>query len=237
MSSAEETPVVNPLPPAPDAEPMQALVQQLLAGDEFGGERESVRWGWEWRRGFEWPKDTPDVDAGAVPDWLQTLADVIGSLSHILLWLLLLALLFWVWTQRRRLIAARAPAAPAGSAALVDVRALLRPDALPDDIAGAAVSLWQAGRERDAIALLYRAALHRLGHEFTFAVPASGTEQECRHLVERHVGGARARAFARLVGCWTRAAWAHRLPPDLAAPLADFRAAITPPTPTAGERA
>lgn len=231
MSGFEDIPEANPLPPAADAGHMQSLMQQLLTGEEFGGERESVHWGWEWRPGFEWPQDSADTDAGAVPDWLQTLADVVGSLSHLLLWLLLLALLYWVWSQRRRFAALRAPASGVQPSALVDVRELLRPDALPDDIAGAADTLWLAGRQRDALALLYRAALFRLGHEFAFAVPASGTEQECRRLVERHVGGARAAAFTRLVACWTRCAWAHQLPADLARPLADFRAAITPPSP------
>jgi hypothetical protein len=237
MSAFDDVPEANPLPPAADAGPMQTLMQQLLAGEEFGGERESVRWGWEWRRGFEWPQNDTDIDAGAVPDWLQTLAGMVGSLSHILLWLLLLVLLLWVWSQRKRFLPLRAPAANAPPAALFDVRELLRPEALPEDITAAASTLWQAGRQRDALALLYRAALHRLGHEFAFTVPASGTEQECRRLVDRQVGGTRAAAFARLVACWTRCAWAHQLPPDLAAPLTDFRAAITPPQPAAAERA
>lgn len=219
----------QPLPAPPDAEAMQELAAHILAGDAFGGEKEVVGWRWEWRNGFEWP-DGESSDKSSLADmpWLQSLADAIGSLSHVLLWMFVLLLLLYVWRQRHRVLALRSPTGSTSvQSSVVNVTPLLHPDALPADITAAAQTLWNEGERREALSLLYRAALHRLGNEFAFAVPVSGTESECQRLVDSHVGGDRARAFRQLVAIWVRCAWAHEFPPSLNAVLTSFHGAIT----------
>lgn len=215
------------VPTPPDAELMQSLATRVLADDAFGGEEKQLHWGWDWRNGFRWPDDEPPApDAPGDMAWLHAIADAIGAFSNVMLWLLLLLLLYAVWHNRHRFSGVLSAASTRERKAGIDVAPLLRPDALPADIAAAAQSLWDSGRCREALALLYRAALLRLGNEYGFAVPVSGTEGECRRLVERHVGGERASAFGMLVGIWSRCAWAHLLPASLAAPLTHFHAAV-----------
>ncbi len=81
----------------------------------------------------------------------------------------------------------------------------------PDPRAGERVlALYRAGRQREALGLLYRQGLLALARHKALALPASHTEAECLKTL-RHALDARATAFAvRLVRCWQTAAYAHR---------------------------
>ena len=86
-------------------------------------------------------------------------------------------------------------------------------------------ALAQTRLPRDALSLLYRAALNHLGERLAFAIPESGTEPECLALVERHADRATTGAFRQLVFAWMQTAWQHRPPASLDPLVEAYRAA------------
>ncbi len=84
--------------------------------------------------------------------------------------------------------------------------------ALPDDIPAAARRLWQAGRERDALALLYRASVEAMtARAHVVLVPGATEAQTLRASRQLPVAEDRD-AFARMVRVWQIAAYAHGMP-------------------------
>lgn len=215
--------------PAPDGNARtHALIDSVLAGSDFGGSHDQPRWTWDWR--FHGTPAAPENPAAnSLPArllaWLAALSPAFGTLGHVLLWLLLLVLLVMIWRQRAALLALLPQREqPDEFVGGIDLLPLLAPDALPEDVVAAAQHLWDRAHPRDALGLLYRAALYRLGDRLAFAVPPSGTEQECLRLVRRHADATTTELFRHLVNAWTRSAWAHEQPADFGALLAAYRA-------------
>lgn len=212
--------------PRPDgADQAQRIVRRVSQADEFGTPEYRPDWKWEWR----WSK--PDLDTGAsghefgwlkeLVAWLEKISAWFGTAMHVVLWLVLLVLLLLLWRYRAKFVALWPQARrDARIVAGIDIVPLLKPDALPEDVVAGAGHLWRAGEPREALSLLYRAALHRLGERLAFAIPPSGTELECLALVARHADHPTTAAFRVLVNGWSRMAWQHQPPADIA-PLVD----------------
>jgi hypothetical protein len=84
----------------------------------------------------------------------------------------------------------------------------VRPQSLPDDIAGTARSLAREGRLREALSLLYRGALVRFmdeGIEFL----AGDTEGDCLKRVDHAASVTRRSYFRRIVALWQALAYGH----------------------------
>lgn len=203
------------------------LAQRILAHRDFGASEPQPELHWRWRleRDDERKQDTPNE----LP-WLTELgkrlkqfAQWFGTFWHLLLWLFLLALLLVLW-RRRHLLRMRAVRPPADTiVAGIDIAPLLAPDALPDDVVAGSEHLWRAGHAREALSLLYRAALHRLGMQLAFTIPESATEGECLALVARHADGDTTLAFRRLVNGWLALAWQDMSPADFPVLIAAYR--------------
>lgn len=219
------------LPPPPAAASTRVLAAEILDAPEFGHWQPHTEWHLRWRFGSQ-----HEEPATANPDWpawlrwlgkvFAGLSAVLGTLGHVLLWLVLLVLLILLWRHRHRF---RPRGKRAGDDAVIAglaIAPLLAPDALPDDVVAGAEHLWQAGHARAALSLLYRAALHRLSARLAFAIPESGTETECLALVRRQAPAATGDAFRLLVNAWMQLAWQHRPPAELAPLLAAYRRAV-----------
>lgn len=216
--------------PLPDGAGLAGLrAREILDVAEFGAEATDIQWHLRWRYG-DHDEEKPETTR---PDWWPSfeglfeffapLSQVLGTLGHVLLWLLLLVLLILLWRQRhvfRRLAAGRNDNTVIAGLAITP---LLAPDALPEDVVAGAEHLWRAGHPRDALSLLYRAALHRLGWHWQFAIPESGTESECLVLVQRHAPAGPAAAFRILVNAWMQLAWQHQPPAELAPLVTAYR--------------
>lgn len=90
----------------------------------------------------------------------------------------------------------------------------LSPDALPDDIAAAARQLWQDGRKRRALALLYRASVAGMVARTGAVLVPGATEAECLRAARGLRDQEDRDAFGRMVRVWQYAAYAERLPDD-----------------------
>ncbi|GAB3382150.1 DUF4129 domain-containing protein [Lysobacter fragariae] len=83
---------------------------------------------------------------------------------------------------------------------------------LPEDIPAAARRLWRAGRERDALALLYRASVDAMVRRANVVLVPGATEAHTLRASRQMPSAEDRDAFARAVRTWQIAAYAHGLP-------------------------
>ncbi|MCT8283041.1 DUF4129 domain-containing protein [Xanthomonas translucens] len=91
---------------------------------------------------------------------------------------------------------------------------VLSAEPLPDDVATSARRLWRQGRQRDALALLYRASVATVCERANLALPPGATEAQCLRASRRLPDDADRDLFARMVRTWQYAAYAGRMPDD-----------------------
>lgn len=83
---------------------------------------------------------------------------------------------------------------------------------LPDDVPTAARRLWQSGRERDALALLYRASVEAMTQRAHVVLVPGATEAHTLRASRQLSSVEDREAFARVVRVWQIAAYAHGIP-------------------------
>ncbi len=185
-------------------------LQAILDSDEFRPYRCQEIWT---LKDFDWEWDTDDGDGASdeLPDlgWLAQLLQIV---------LIATAILLLVWLLYRY----RDQFAPGGATlrrrASSEVAGFdIRPESLPDDVAGAAMSLWQNGEQRAALALLYRASLSRLVHESELALSRGATEQDCIRIAQRaeqakQLSSNRLQVVTQVTHVWLLAAFGQRWP-------------------------
>ena len=151
-----------------------------------------------------------------MPEWLRGLGESLGLAGRIVAWsvigLLVLALLWtapkWLrWMRGAVQSDARVVATPVEQDAAPIER-------LPDDIPTAARALWTQGRHRDALALVYRAAVESMAERAQLVLPPGATEAECMRASRRLPQPEDREAFAGAVRVWQYAAYAQRMPDD-----------------------
>jgi len=188
----------------------EAVIDDVLAGDDFGGQRARDVWVYI---GEELAEDAPrDTDA-ALPT--GPFSELILALAHAIKWFLLIATVAVLILLTRRLLLearegrGRSPRPSPSPASPIASRPLPPQPPMPANLA-AAVREHLARREaRAALALLYRAQLadlSRLGVE----VPSGATEADCIALAMGAGSAAEREWLARLTGLWERAAYAHQ---------------------------
>ena len=168
----------------------------------------------------------------ALARWFRGLFDWIAASGRAIVWVLggLLAVLVVVYVVQ--LVRKRGlPRLPPRFVAPSHVRDLdIRPESLPDDIGAAALSLWNSGEQRAALALLYRGLLSRLVHVHEVQIRASATEGECLALARKRLSAASSAYAERMVGTWTAAVYGGvaPAPPAVEALCGEFAVALAP---------
>lgn len=147
-------------------------------------------------------------------DLIKGLGGGLASILQALLWALLVVivgvLLFSVgrWLGWFRGGASDEEKAP-GS---VRTAVLSEPEPLPDDIPTAIRRLWQAGRRRDALALMYRAAVESMARRADIVLVPGATEAQCLRASRKLTSAEDREVFARAVRTWQYAAYAQSPP-------------------------
>lgn len=90
----------------------------------------------------------------------------------------------------------------------------LRKESLPDDVETAARSLWQEGKVRDSLSLLYRCALAQLINHDKLPLEHSHTEGDILKLSQPMLPSQRHQYLQKLTQSWVKMAYAHESPPD-----------------------
>jgi hypothetical protein len=180
---------------------IRTAASKLRADPNLGGEKtlRTLRWA-----------ETSQAPAQARPPlWLTRLFDLLAQSSSFLLWIAgaACAAIAAVWAIR--MLRARAPVVAVEEPTVTTVQGLdIRPESLPTNIGAAALELLTAGREREALSLLYRGALSRAVHRYGVAILPSATEGEALRAVNARLDPPRAAYFADLVALWQRAVYA-----------------------------
>ncbi len=87
----------------------------------------------------------------------------------------------------------------------------ISPASIPENPEIESLKLWQKGEHREALSLLYRAALSILIHSAAIPIHPSFTELECQKKISEQAGKKEAHYFKKLTNCWIKMAYAHRI--------------------------
>lgn len=189
---------------AADAASFERTVQKALQDPLLAPKRKQTYWV---------PKKRPDAKKPGRGLEFPLLGALAGLFSEGLLWLLLgVAVLLVLWTLPRWWPDLWRPLPRAPAPAPVQEAAAPHHEALPDDIAAAARKLWQEGRPRAALALLYRASVEAMAARIDAVLPPGATEAQCLRASRRLADAEDRSAFAEVVRTWQLAAYAQRLP-------------------------
>jgi hypothetical protein len=201
---------------APNAAPIAAPIGTYLSRDEIRGAAVKLRadpnlGGEKTLRTLRWNQsnDAKTAQAAQAPRWLTLFFDFLAQSSSLLLWIVgaLCVAVAVVWGIR--MLRERPPLTMPPEHGVESLHGLdIRPESLPENIGAAALELLAAGRERDALSLLYRGALSRAVHRHGIAIAASATEGEALRAVNATLDPPRAAYFADLVALWQRAVYA-----------------------------
>jgi len=194
--------------PVDDAAVRDAAAQ-VLAGPQFGGTKTSEHWrlrGWEPEPDGQ---DKPDVETR--PQSTQVSRSTAGAMEVVLGAVVGIALVGLVLSVLRRSPAPPPPPSTDSRTTLARAGLLgLDGQALPQDPAQAAWTLWQEGQHDHALALLYRAAVAYLVRQRRLDLDDGSTEGDCLRVVGRVLPGRPAAYFRSLTLARQRLAYAHR---------------------------
>lgn len=196
----------QPVQDRPGPAEISRAIARVKSDPNFGTER-SV-WTLKWKASR---RATTSAPSGWVR-WIVAFFGWLAESTRVLVWCGLAALAgvlaVYLWRLARRRISA---VPSTGTLAVPSyVRDMdIRPEALPDDIGAAARILWDAGEQRDALALLYRGMLSRLVHVHRLPIRESSTEGDCLALAAARMPAGRSDYLASLVRSWQRLGYGH----------------------------
>lgn len=153
-----------------------------------------------------------DPNAGA----LAAIARVFALVAEYGLWIVLAIVVgvlawtarhWWPW-MRDTLTPVREPSE------IVVEEAPPLPEALPADLVAAVRRLWDEGRHRRALALLYRGSVEAMASRAGITLVPGATEAQCLRAARRMPDAQDRDAFGEVVRVWQRAAYGQRLPAD-----------------------
>ena len=196
------------LPPTMASE----VIDRVLAQPEFRIWKEEATWALKSKQ----PKQQNTVSEQRFQPPAK-LGNVIASFAEALVWLTVIAVLVLIIVYRRRWYelfqqSPRKDTAPEVPDVLLGMD--VRPQSLPVDIGGEASKLWQQGKQREALSLLYRGSLARLVMRNRIALQPGHTEGDILTLVYGQISREKTDYLAHLTAAWQAAAYAHRPPDD-----------------------
>lgn len=154
----------------------------------------------------------PRLREGPAPPWLELFQQVIGPLAFGLAVLTVAGLLVWFACHHRRFRGRgrRPPRRARGRPSALVVSGLgAAPGRLPADPPAVATRWWAEGRQREALALLYQAAIAWLAAHRQLDLGAAATEYDCIRRVDA-ADAAHAGYFRQLTETWVRLAYGGR---------------------------
>ncbi|HEY8102415.1 MAG TPA: hypothetical protein VIF82_16875 [Burkholderiaceae bacterium] len=149
-------------------------VATLFATDDLRGYICINTWSFK-----NWREDTPPKKTPSIPDFLF----LAGVLRIMLIAgaIMLVAWLLYRYRGKFYALTKRPGLKKATEVGGLDIR----PETLPDDVAGAVRLLWEQKQYRAALALLYRATLSRLVEEDAVLISRGATEGDCLRLARQ----------------------------------------------------
>jgi len=214
LSSLPRDLTAEPVVPALPVEESSRVIKEVLSHEDFATTHTEERWRirdleWDW---FE-DEQEDGGPQGTDPGWLTHVASLIK-------WLAIAGVAGWLaWLLVRYRDELNGPAR--GKKSTVDslpdaiIGLDIRPESLPDDIPEAARALWERGQFREALGLLYRAALSSMVNHRGIEISAGDTEADILSLSLSGLDNQAYDYLGELTLAWQLIAYAHR-PADAA---------------------
>jgi hypothetical protein len=207
-----------------NSEQAKTIIDEVMAGEEFNVTEE--------KRVLKYKLDSDEEDDKEpaedsdfwerISQLLENFAKSLESLHlalvlEILIWCLLAAGILWlVYLFREQLNFLFPSSAKTASKQNKQAEILfgmkVTEESLPDDVCAEVMALWNSQRERDALALLYRATLSNLIYKHGISFRASYTEGECVRLVRQKADKLVADLSADVTRMWQLLAYGHKQP-------------------------
>ena len=170
---------------------------------------------------FRWSRDAKETEEEEEaqedrPDgsWIDAFFQVIAVIVEFWLWIVVALVVVILFLTRRHWLGAVSPSRsrPKQRASIRVAGELIEAADFPDDYAAVALGLWQEGRAREALSLLFRGRLLDAAQRFDLALPDSATEGMCVTAVAKQADASFSQHFASLTRAWVACAYAGRLP-------------------------
>lgn len=178
------------------------VAQEVLDSPEFDTTITSQQW------------VPPEMSFGPLEGLMDVLAPVLVALAWVAGAVLLILLISHLFSSRVK--SSRSGSRKGAKERPAEAFGLdLRQESLPTDLAGEALALWNRGRLREALSLLYRGALVHLVDAEELDILPSDTEHDCVervHALDGSNKAGKARFFEQLTGAWLHSAWGARPP-------------------------
>lgn len=185
------------------------IIQQVMQNEHLIQEENVKRWRLK-------EDEDDDFEQSDTPPWLKTLAGIFANIIEYALWIAIALAILALYLYRKAWLPL--------IVRLPDEKQELKPDilfgmdvresSLPEDIAGAARALWDDGKPRDALSLLYRGALAKLIHHDQLPLEHSHTEGDILKLSRPVLNTIRQAYFKHLTQSWVKVAYAHEDPSE-----------------------
>ncbi len=199
--------------PSKDKTSSKMLIEEVMSGSEFNHESVS-RVPKALRDWLEEEDEATSVSSS--PDWVVGMFRAIAQSVEFVLWVLVISGVIWSIYRYRGWIAQfidrRRGVEEVGERPSVMFALDVSPHALGPHPIRSAEELWLRTQHREALSVLYRAALIALMDRYQCRLSESDTEGQCVARVRRDAPTEAADRFSRLTTLWQNVAYAHRIP-------------------------
>jgi hypothetical protein len=185
----------------PDGQIQQKVVR-ILADPVFAHKVEELNWQ---PRKMEKENVTTSSWIKQLISFIEILAIGVRGLIYVIIFFVVVALMLILY-RYRHLIPMRTTVSTKQPDTLFGMN--LRPESLPDDIAGAALAELAKGNHTAALSLLYRGTLLSLIHRQHIEFCVGDTEDTCLRRVNGHIDPQAVSFFAQLLDAWKLTAYA-----------------------------
>lgn len=202
------------------AKASKTVIKEVMLTENLDDKKVVKRWVKKETPKKKKKKKSNDSFADLLEDIFEPIAKVIGFTLEFGLWILIaIGIILLIYFRERWLHLFQGTKKKEDKYEAPDVMFGMdvRPDSLPDDIAGEARKLWQEGKHREALSLLYRGALVRLINQEKVKLEVSYTEGDVLRHAAKQLTSTKQGYLQSLTAQWKLIAYAHRSPaePDM----------------------
>ena len=191
------------------------MIEEVMKTKNLDDKKTEMRW-------VKKRKDKkPDDDTSMNLKWLKTLLESIAKIFATLfetgLWVAILVGLFLLYRFRGKwlhLFQGNTKTEDEYQPPEIMFGMDVRPDSLPKDIVGEAQGLWQSGKHRESLSLLYRGALVHLINQEKVQLQNSDTEGDVLKHAAKRINTSKQDYLQQLTRQWQAIAYAHRKPDE-----------------------
>ncbi len=205
-----------------DRQTASETIQEILKGEDFGREVSVEKWRF---------KNVVEENKDKIPEWIIDVVEWIitnfdwsakneneDRLFSPVVWIKVflivafVSLLIYLLYRYRGPLKGLMPVKQSLTKPEVLFGLDVTPESLPEDVPAQVMLLWNNNQHREALGLLYRAALSHLIEQYELAFKPSHTEAECAALVKEQGEQSLSQYFEKITAAWCYLAYGHRLP-------------------------